>query len=235
MKFTGERVIEGNTPERIWLDHVARYRFAAAFVKGKTVLDVACGTGYGSAILSQDGKASHVIGIDISREAIEYAIRHHVNLDVEFKAGDAHNIQLPDDALDVVVSFETIEHLNDYQKYLTQIYRVLNENGLLIVSSPNRRVTSPGKSLRDKPNNEFHTVEFTRPELKALLARFKFKDVKFFGQRPIHKLLLLSPVRKVLGKIKNDYYLIADGNPEVRYIPLLFEPRYYVAICWKEA
>ena len=72
MKFTGERVVEGLTPRRIWLDHIERYKFSNQYVDGKIVLDISCGTGYGSKILYEAG-AYKVIGIDISNEAINFA------------------------------------------------------------------------------------------------------------------------------------------------------------------
>ena len=87
-EFTGERVVPGVTPARIYADHAARYSFAAKHDRGRAGLDVACGTGYGSQILS-DGGADSVVGADISEDAISYAIDSYSSPTVQFEIGDA--------------------------------------------------------------------------------------------------------------------------------------------------
>ena len=73
LEFTGEYFIPGKSPRSVEEDHIERYRFARQFVSDKTVLDIACGTGYGSNLLADSG-ASRVDGVDISEDVINYAI-----------------------------------------------------------------------------------------------------------------------------------------------------------------
>ena len=85
LPFTGERFIPGTRGE-IWIEHWHRYHFASRFVAGKRVLDLACGEGYGSALLAR--RAATVVGVDVSQAAIDHARRTYPNLgNVEFKAG----------------------------------------------------------------------------------------------------------------------------------------------------
>src|SRR5437667_10028853 len=108
LEDTGERMIPESTPAAPFWEHIYRYRFATRFVRGRRVLDIACGEGYGAAALARAG-AARVIGIDLSEEACEHARQKY---GVDARSGDAHRIPLPDRSVDVIVSFETIEHLN---------------------------------------------------------------------------------------------------------------------------
>jgi ubiquinone/menaquinone biosynthesis C-methylase UbiE len=183
--FTGERVVEGITPERIWVDHVARYEFAGAYVPGKKVLDIACGTGFGSSILLRCG-ASEVLGEDISSEAIEFARSRYSARGIRFEVGDLLHMDLPRDSFDVIACFETIEHVAAYGEALSNLFGLLKKGGTLLVASPNRPVTSPSAvSLGDKPANPYHTQEFTVAELQDALTKtgFRIAPGAVFGQR----------------------------------------------------
>lgn len=157
MQFTGERVVEGSTIKRIWIDHEARYKFASRYVKGKKVLDIACGTGYGAYILCDSG-ADKVVGVDISSETIEFAQINYQMDGLEFKVGNILDINLPKNYFDVVICFETIEHVQSQEKAFMELKSLLKPMGSLIISSPNRKVTSAGKSINDQPANPFHTT-----------------------------------------------------------------------------
>src|SRR4051795_12243446 len=107
MKFTGERVVAGATPERIYADHVARYRWALErMAEGIRTLDVGCGTGYGTQMLSLKSKTCD--GIDLSREAVSYAAAAHPG--PSYHVGEADSLPFEDGACDVVTCFELIEH-----------------------------------------------------------------------------------------------------------------------------
>lgn len=183
--FTGERAIEGSTPKRIWMDHVSRYEFAGTYVQGKEVLDIACGTGYGCSILRRCG-ASHVLGEDISIEAITFARSKYERGGIRFEVGDLLHIDLPRDSFDAITCFETIEHVAAYGQALSNLYGLLRKGGTLLISSPNRPVTSQSAvSLRDEPSNTHHTQEFTVVELQDALTKagFRIAPGAVFGQR----------------------------------------------------
>jgi ubiquinone/menaquinone biosynthesis C-methylase UbiE len=177
MEFTGERVVPGKTPQTIYDEHIYRYIFAAGLAGNKIVLDVACGTGYGAGYMA--GNASKVVGADISLEAVDYAReRHSEDNKASFVCADAIRLPFADGAFDMVVSFETVEHIRQYRKFLAECRRVLKENGLLVCSTPNRRIFSPKLA---KPLNTFHVKEFWPEEFSRLLRRY-FSDITLYGQ-----------------------------------------------------
>jgi SAM-dependent methyltransferase len=175
LPFTGERF----TPEcagGIWYEHWHRYVLASAWVTGKDVLDAACGEGYGSAFLASH--ARNVIGIDVSAEATAHAASRYMRHNLRFQSASVTRLPLADASVDVVVSFETIEHLQDQEAMLAEFRRVLRPEGFLLLSAPNRPEYSTGQNYR----NEFHVREHDRAELDALLAR-EFPCRRWQGQR----------------------------------------------------
>lgn len=173
-----ERVVEGKVRSALWQEHLNRYLFVMRFVPKRVVLDVACGTGYGTELLSKS--ADFIVGADISREALRYANEHYTeNADKNFVLTDANNLPFRDDVFDVVVSFETIEHLDRCDLFLQGIKSVLKINGALIISTPNSKVDSFAKS--SKPSNPFHIREFTGREFSKILCMFSSKK-HFYGQ-----------------------------------------------------
>ncbi|MGE4420703.1 MAG: methyltransferase domain-containing protein [Pseudodesulfovibrio sp.] len=178
MEWTGERYlpeVEGS----IALEHVHRYLAAREFVRGKDVLDVACGEGYGSVILS--GVAASVVGVDISEEAVAHAAAKYAGSGVEFLAGSCSALPLPDDSVDCVVSFETIEHHAEHREMMLEIRRVLRPCGLLVISSPDKHEFSDVRGL----GTEYHVKELYRDEFEALL-RAHFRNVALAGQRVVY-------------------------------------------------
>lgn len=118
--------------------HLDRYRFAAGRVKGKCVLDCACGTGYGVRMLREIGEAVRVIGVDIEHKAIAYACnRHHVDA-TTFICSSGDSLPLAVNSIDIITSFETIEHVPDDAALVEEFYRVLRSDGVLIISTPNQ-------------------------------------------------------------------------------------------------
>ena len=169
-----ERMVPEEAHARIFWEHIARYRFAKDFVRGRRVLDIACGEGYGAAALAKAGAAS-VTGVDISPEACERARRKY---GLDARAGDAQAIPVPDRSIDLIVSFETIEHVDAPAVFLRECARVLVQEGTLIVSTPNRPVYS-GQGTQ----NPFHRVEFDEGEFVDLL-RARFRSIRLFTQFP---------------------------------------------------
>jgi ubiquinone/menaquinone biosynthesis C-methylase UbiE len=176
LEFTGERYLPGVAGE-IWMEHWHRYHFAAPLVAGKRVLDVASGEGYGSALLART--AAKVTGADIAAEAVAHARAMYAGVkNLEFIAAPCTELPIADASVDVVVSFETIEHITGHEAFMAEIARVLAPEGVLILSSPNKLEYSDKRDYA----NEFHVQELYRDELARLLAT-RFPHVAWYGQR----------------------------------------------------
>jgi SAM-dependent methyltransferase len=182
--FTGEFMVPGATERRIVDDHVERYRWAASRVAGLQVLDIACGAGYGTKMLAAAG-ASRVVGGDINAKALAMAQANCTEPAVEFMQADICSWAGDRRSFDVIVSFETIEHIEDYRAALVNLRRLLSPRGVLLMSSPNRPITSPdARSLSDRPTNPHHVREFTPDELASELVAARFRvDRDIYGQR----------------------------------------------------
>ncbi len=164
MSFADERLVPGEAVEASLQEHVARYRFARDRVRGGRILDVACGTGYGTAMLG-------AVGVDLSLDALRYARRHPA----AYVAADAARLPFGR-VFDAVVSFETIEHVADAGRFVSECARVLKPGGLFLVSTPNRELWSPRSP---RPIQRHHVREFNRREFLEVLRPFK---VQLFGQ-----------------------------------------------------
>ena len=177
LPFTGERYvprISGN----IEIEHKHRYLYALPYVEGKAVLDIASGEGYGSALLAS--KAASVVGVDVAPDAVTHAARKYRLDNLAFRVGSCSDIPILDGAVDVVVSFETIEHHDQHERMLAEIKRVLKPGGLVVISSPDKAIYS------DKPSyhNPFHVRELYHDEFEGLF-RARFKNVLGLGQKVI--------------------------------------------------
>lgn len=182
MLDSGERYVdEGPKNWELFYQHTGRYLFAREQVRGKVVLDAACGTGYGAAILAE---AAHlVVGLDHSQEALSYCRHHHQRSHVHFLQGDCCHVGLRDGAVDVVVSFETLEHLEDMRSFLREIRRVLKPGGILLISTPNRPLYAVYNKGR---RNVYHRLELDEEEFTRLLSEF-FAIEAVWGQRHFSK------------------------------------------------
>ena len=174
LEDTGERMMPQTASAANFWEHVYRYRWAARYASGQRVLDVACGEGYGTAALQRAGAAS-VIGVDISPRACEHASRTY---GIEALCAPAHSIPIPDASIDLIVSFETIEHLPSPPGFVLECFRLLAPGGRFIVSTPNRPV------YRETFSNPHHCSEMDQPEFIHLL-RDRFRTVRVFGQHPM--------------------------------------------------
>lgn len=226
LEFTGECFVPGTAPSRMQADHLARYQFAARQVHGLNVLDIACGAGYGSAMLAQAG-AAHVDAVDLSAQAIAHARAHYRHDAVDFQVGDIYRFDTAT-RYDLIVSFETIEHVDDHHAALRNLARLLRPGGRLIVSSPNRPITSPhARTLDDKPGNKYHVREFTIDELTAALVQHGFSVApgSVYGQRqqPLFAFAPLNHLYRALFKPKR------RADPAVTPVHCL-APRYMVIV-----
>ncbi len=181
---TGERFIPG-LGGMIELEHRHRYLFARQVCAGKVVLDIACGEGYGSSMLAQAARS--VIGVDIAEEAIAHARKHYSAANLGFKVGDCAAIPVADASVDVVVSFETIEHHDQHEEMMGEIRRVLRPGGLLILSSPERFEYSE----RPGTKNDFHVHELYRDEFVDLVGRY-FSHLDIYDQKVIFGSTILA-------------------------------------------
>jgi SAM-dependent methyltransferase len=139
-------------------EHYARYAWAATLVRGE-VLDVACGTGYGTRLLERRARVS---GVDRDEEAIELARSRAAG---SFVVAEIPPIPFADNAFDFVVCFETVEHIADDERFVREIRRVLRPGGQLLISTPNKDVSSPDGI----PINPWHVREYTLASLTELL------------------------------------------------------------------
>ena len=156
-------------------EHIDRYRFASRWVRNKRVLDIASGEGYGTRGLLEAG-AKHVIGVDIDSAACKHAARKY---DLEVHEGSAEHIPLDSNSVDVVVSFETIEHVPNPEQFIREIFRVLVPGGTVIISTPETDLYSPGGIK----HNLYHCSEMTTQQFRTLLGS-AFAKIRLFGQRP---------------------------------------------------
>lgn len=172
IKEEGERMVPSfHKGAIVYGEHIVRYESILPLLNGKTVLDIAAGSGYGSYILA--GAAKKVYGVEIDEEAVAYARRNYARRNIEFKQGSAEAIPLEDHSVDVVVTFETIEHIEDYRKFMSEIKRVLKPDGFALISTPN--------DLEFPEGNHFHLHEFTQDELEGMVKDY-FKNCKFTYQ-----------------------------------------------------
>lgn len=225
-----ERVVPGTTLSATFQEHMNRYIFASNYVKNKSVLDAACGTGYGSDYLSKKG-AKYVFGLDVSNDAIHHAKNTYKKRDLVFSLANIQTLPFHNEVFDVIVSFETIEHVASQEITLTELERVLKFDGLLIISSPNRKLTSPGRS-RNNPWNPYHVLEYTREEFISVLGKY-FKVVGLFGQIPKSKFYFLPGIQKVLRKIFHDLYSFESVDSDVSQVQSCNEYVYIIALCTK--
>ena len=160
----GERV-NPDFPGENFINHRKVYLFFSQLVPNKIVLDVGCGTGYGTAILAE--RAAQIIGIDNSNSAISFAKRRYPKVD--FRQMNAQQLRFPDAFFDLIFSSENFEHLPDQASHLRELRRVLKSDGLCFIATPN-----PEAFAGNKPN-PWHTKENTYQELAGLF-RPVFKD-----------------------------------------------------------
>jgi len=146
-----ERIIPEQIPNFYYLEQLARYERIKEFVLGKEILDCGYGNGYGSHSLAHLSKS--VKAIDISNDAIQYARAHYYSPNVEFVVMDSQSLEFSDESFDVVCSFDVIEQVQDWKRYLQEIQRTLKRGGLVFLSTTNRMINSLES---DQPLNPFH-------------------------------------------------------------------------------
>ncbi|RKS97780.1 class I SAM-dependent methyltransferase [Chryseobacterium defluvii] len=168
MEDTGERhILNGNfnnTSELyIHLMHIATYEYAKSFVKNKKVLDFGCGSGYGTKMLSEH--AESVTGVDISKEAVDFAKENYTSSNLKFKTIP----EISNETFDIITSFQVIEHVPNDNRYVDDLKKLLNPGGYLLISTPDK--TNRLFNHIQQPWNIFHLKEYTAGNLKHLLQK----------------------------------------------------------------
>jgi SAM-dependent methyltransferase len=182
-------------PGYIWrwneVEHVSRYKLALSHVRGKRVLDMACGSGYGSYLLASEGGATEVIGGDLDEHAIRYGNLRYFHPDVHRSRLNAQEYTRMD-YFDVAVSFETIEHLEDYNTFLANIYTSLKPSGLFLVSTPIVDKTTTACS------NPYHKIEWSFEDFHKLIGkRFSIETTYIQSVRKV------QPPRSLATRVMN--------------------------------
>ena len=172
--WTGER-LETFVNNRVSIEHLHRYALAKNYIKNKIVLDIACGEGYGTNLLSEN--ASFVYGVDIDRETVEKAKIKYTKENIQFLEGNTSAIPLNDNSVDVVISFETLEHHDKHDEMMLEITRVLKPNGVLIISTPDKLFYSDERNYK----NEFHVKELYKEDFCFLISKY-FKKQQLLSQ-----------------------------------------------------
>lgn len=223
------KVIPSN---RVKADTISRYLFASDFIRDKLVLDAACGSGFGTFFLAQEAK--EVWGIDQSSEAIAYAKKNYQRDNIKFYCGDLLNFNLPNNLFDVIVSFHTIEQTSNPKKILDNFFLALKNNGILIISTPNKKIVSP---YHHQPIGKFHKFEFYKNELENILSE-KFA-IEWYGQRSTSKFIANYFVRRFIRflelLLKRDLGFFGRRESfEVKPLKFWQEPKDFVIILRKK-
>lgn len=224
LAFTGERFVPELVRE-IWYEHWHRYVFALPWAAGRRVLDCACGEGYGADLLARTARS--VTGLDRSAEAIAHARRRYGERgNLAFTEGDCTRLPFEEGSFDLVVSFETLEHIEAQAAMLDEFRRVLAPGGLLVLSSPDRKTYSDDRGFE----NEFHVRELYRDELVDLVSA-RFPAWRLYGQ----KLMFHSVIWPLSGEPgAGEVAELDDGGGLAEGRVPGAEPLYYVMLCARE-
>ncbi len=190
-----ERWVPGFCNPHTELEHIQRYTWVSQFTHGNTVVDIACGTGKGSHIIATDGKAAHVDACDIDTEAVRYASIRYAHPVITHHVKDAETFTI-EEPCDVVVSFETIEHLPHPEDFLTHVKSSLIDGGYFFVSTP-----ISGKEVDTTPYNVHHVTEWGFTAFQALISsHFTIEEiyVQLYETKNTNKIKRL--IKKILGR-----------------------------------
>jgi ubiquinone/menaquinone biosynthesis C-methylase UbiE len=238
LEFTGERLTRA-VGGQIELEHFHRYCIARDLCCQLDVLDVASGEGYGSVILATVAKT--VKGVDIDQSAIAYSKSEYKLNNLEFLHGSALALPIEDVSVDVVVSFETLEHIQEHHRFLAEVKRVLRPGGRFLVSTPDRAVYSA------QHFNQFHKLELNEDEFRSVL-RSSFTNVELIKQRAILGSLVASPISgawrsyerrhpeyiEASGELSRATYLIGMAS-DAELLPLASSAYFDLRAPWEAA
>lgn len=211
--YNGERFVPEECDGEMKAEHYQRYYLAQQLSRGRIILDAACGEGYGSGLLSE--VAERVVGLDIDDEAICRAKKKYERDNLSFVTGSIESLPFESKCFDMVVSFETIEHVDSdiQKKFLSEILRVLKDDGVLIMSTPNKKIYTDSVG----GDNKYHIKEFYGDEYMVFLHQY-FKNIECVCQYPY-----------------TGYFLSREDEKfqNVKEVPCVSmdDSRYIIAIC----
>jgi O-antigen biosynthesis protein len=222
LEWTGERFVPWAKEPAVAYEHLHRYIWVSRLAKDKRVLDLASGEGYGTDLLARN--AASACGIDIDDAAIQHASAKYTRPNLQFLRGSITHVPISErNALDLIVCFEAIEHIQEHEELMREVKRLLKPDGLFIVSTPNKQVYR-----ENEPANPFHVRELAFAEFDALLSRY-FKAVRYFGQG-VHPSSIVWPmeggnplsIQESAIEYGNDHFQPLALNKRV--------PMYFIAI-----
>lgn len=226
-----ERWVHNCISQKIEAEHLERYRYAMQYTENKKVLDIAGGSGYGTFLLATDGNAREVHSVDLDEKAVTYADLKYNHPNITRKVGNAVTY-VQEAYYDLIVSFETIEHVGDYQTFLDNLHKSLAPNGHLIISSPVVKQTTTDNI------NKYHTIEWSFHDFQKLLQdKFEIKEV--YVQSVILTSDLKDPLfSRIKRKILNESYVERKKSVFEKYTnqytPNEIEAGYQMVHCVKK-
>ena len=161
-----ERWVPGFCNPQTHKEHELRYDWVKEFVRNKAVLDIACGTGFGSYKLADEGGAAKITAWDIDKKTIQYASLKNKHSNIVFEVKNAEEFD-GHKQFDVIISFETIEHLSKPESFLNNINRALVINGVCFISTPISDVTE-----NTQPGNIYHQREWGFKRFQELAGNY---------------------------------------------------------------
>jgi SAM-dependent methyltransferase len=216
-EFTGERFIPGKGGAQITYEHLHRYLFAARWARGKRVLDVATGAGYGAALLARCARL--VYAMDIDEGAIRFARGAWSESNLTFFQADATRMPLRSASVGLAIAMEVLEHLEDQEGLVREIARVCSPEGIALISTPNKASYSDARGY----SNPFHAHEFYRDDFLSLVGRY-FPRVRLLFQQVRAGSLITSDATDA------DLHQIITSPMPDNCGPIV-EPMYFLAIC----
>jgi SAM-dependent methyltransferase len=214
LQYTGERLVPGDEKlQQLLVEDLSKFHFAGQYAAHKWVLDAGCGAGQGTTYLADHG-AAYVVGVDIAPEATAFAHSRSTLGNLAFGAMDVVRLGFRSGSFDMVTSIEVIEHLIDPEQYVAEIRRVLKDGGELVLSTPNKLITSPKPSMMWP----YHIHEFYPDELHALLGRY-FSQVERWGMYiPIYE---RHPARRIVHRLAPIFKPILPHRLRTGFLPWL--------------
>jgi len=211
LEDTGERYLPWTGDCQISYEHLHRYRFAQEFVQGKKVLDLGCGEGYGPHLISE--RASLTIGVDQDYTIIRHATHNYRRDNLFFIQGSMLEVPLKDGLFDVVICFEALEHITAHRELIREVKRLLNRDGLFIISTPNREVL-----YQEEPGytNPYHLRELSLEEFYTLLSG-GFNQVVLFGQK-VYPCSFIFPLQEGEDMSHRDFFIDRRGDKRFQFV-----------------